>query len=79
MEGIETLRKVAEKLAIQKLGKDQHQPRRYTGQTSASDFMRVIMALPVDASGWTPLQDSLTGELFFMADASFVDGGDPIQ
>jgi hypothetical protein len=79
MEAIETLRKSVERLVAQKLGMDQHQPRRFTGQTSASDFMRVIMALPVDNSEWTPLQDTLTGELFFSADNSLVDGGDPIQ
>lgn len=78
MEGIDALRRQAEKLAIQKMGKDQHQPRRFTGQTSASDFMRVIMALPVDNAEWSPLQDPLTGELFFVADATPADSA-PVQ
>lgn len=65
MEGIKLLREQVEKMAALKQGKDPHQPRRLTGQIQASDFMRIILALPVDNANWQPIQDSLTGEILF--------------
>jgi hypothetical protein len=78
MEGIKALREQVEKLVALKQGKDPHQPRRMTGQVQASDFMRIILALPVENANWQPIQNSLTGELLFNLGNSILGGDEPL-
>jgi len=38
-----------------------------------------LLALPLDAAAVTDLQDPSTGALYFMVDASEIDGSDPLR
>jgi len=78
MELIDTLRKTVEQFALAKLGKAAKQSRRFEGQIQPQEFLSIIVALPVDNSTWTALQDSLTGAVIFMLDGDLLDGGQAI-
>lgn len=75
MEGLDRLRDQAVRLAAQRIGKDANQPRFTVGQARAEGFEADIVALPIVAEGWRPLQDA-DGNFYFMVDVSDVDGGD---
>jgi hypothetical protein len=70
MDGIDAIRDAAARVAAKAIGRDNKQPHQFQGAMAATDFIAIVMSLPVDADGWTPLQDSLTGEL------TYVLGGD---
>ena len=71
---IELLRKTAAELAIKKMGRNPKQPTQFVGQIQASEFMEVIMSLPVQDGTFTSLQDTSTGEILYMMDGAYVDG-----
>lgn len=66
MEAIDSLRNANTRLPAQAIGRDAKQPHQFQGQMAATDFLAVVMCLPVDAADWTPMQDSLTGELMYV-------------
>jgi hypothetical protein len=53
-------------LAAQALGQDPRQPRLSVGQIGGQGAEHDISVMPVDAAGWTPLQNPVTGEFYFM-------------
>lgn len=70
MEGIEALRNAVESIAKNRAGKAKKQPHQFAVQTNASDFIHIIMSLPVDNAEWEPLQDPATGLLYYVSGAS---------
>lgn len=70
MESIDTIRNAVEALAKDRAGKAKKQPHGLAVQLQGSDFISIIMSLPVENADWSPLQNPTTGQLYFVAGAS---------
>jgi hypothetical protein len=79
MRGIEAQRAAIRRLVLQQLGLDFQQPRGFAGQANTLGMEAQLLRLPASQAAQVDLQDSTTGDPFFMADASIIDGDHLIQ
>jgi hypothetical protein len=68
---LEILRRQAQQLALQALGKNARQPRSQVAEVRSDGFEGDILSMP--QAVMPPLQDE-DGAFFFMADMDVVDG-----
>lgn len=72
---LEILRRQAQQLALQALGKNARQPRSQVGEIRSDGLEADILAMP---QALMPALQDEDGVFGFMVDMSAVDGSDPI-
>jgi len=66
-------------LAVQHLGMSAKTARVFVSEGVTRDQLDAVLALPVDATDYVPLQDPLTGALYWMAGVdSWFDDSAPL-
>jgi hypothetical protein len=75
---IDTLRRQERRHNLRPLGLNGDQVRLFAGQAQTAGLEAAILALPFRAGDEQPLQDAVTGALFFMVGVSEVGGPDGV-